>query len=1283
MVALLLACLLTAAPPAELLVYHPFESSATPAWATGADAMVAGPLSYAPGRQGQAVRLKADLRLPVAGNLNPTEGTFAVWVAFDEPGSFAAPHYLWCVYGGGQDGWRHNRFSLYASGGLMTFSVWDDEQQQRAITAPIAGWSAGSWHHVAATWSGLDGTGQGRLRLYLDGQQAAQADGLAFKLSQVGEFLDIGRDSDGSPDYTDGLLDELYVLSTVASAEEIRAAAMRPANQPGLPAPNAQVVAAPGWHLPDRPWRVAVALPAADQPRADACFDLPLDFATGAGRIQGASAQLDPGSVQVTDAMGKVLPWSLSGRGLAFQWPGTIAANQATQAFVYFALRRYDLSVPLQARSVGRGSAAPGGFELPDYATVTYGDAWDFDEGDDEGIDQWGNAPELIQHEVADGQLKLKVKQDPWFIWGNMWSQVGQTQRPVAIDVDRWRRLEIRVRQSVPSAEWTLYARPAGKSGESLIHYDLNVSGTGWQTVRVDLVTDAHFGGELAAFRIDPTNDRDAEVDIDWIRLLAVEPATALSIETVGEPSSKPTKVALTLPNQAMAGERLPISVAVLDAAGQPVAGQPVRLQLAAASDAELAPVAGHPGHLIDGRLTALTDTEGKVTASYRASTRIAAESDRVSCTLPFAGLTEQSAAVTLVPGDAAKVVFRPARPVILARGETTAKLTAQVADSYGNAVAAAGVALLLSVGDGATVSPVRGASAADGSLALTVAIDPAKRWVAKVQATAGAMTGLSPAVCITPDRREPGVVMTPAGQFTLGGQPWLPLGGFYANWVGDVPADGEAGKRNTSFVDTDDAAKLAWMQHLAADGVNSLRFMLRAHRPGGMEPMDIGGRVNPELYAEALRYLDLARPLGIRFLLVVHEDYTKPMYFNATNRELFCLPRWQGEDLDALPPFQRRFVRDGRLLTSIDQKYTDPDAMACQDQYARELVNLFKDNPQVLGFELENEMVAVPPAWIQHACGVIRSVDSITPILMSHGGGGLKTADPQFWRTKSPVEFYTYHIYPQGTTSENVGYGRVTDVLTAYGRMSGRSFLGESVGDEWGHGAPVDMRKRVARDVIWYSLVNGNPGCMFWNHRGDETAEFRLARRWADQLQLAAWQPAKAEVAVLVPHPLDDDRYYRSKEGDADLAMMYRYAEHYRQRGMVFDFAWRPDGYRAIADLKAFAPPAAPAPVVPTAGYEAASLLRAGTQQGLCYVRNAAGVAKWDGAPESNFRIWFRTVKAAPARITLQLGPADKQLNLRWVDLVTGQETTRRVAANATVELGAGDHDYAVTWTE
>ena len=125
--------------------------------------------------------------------------------------------------------------------------------------------------------------------------------------------------------------------------------------------------------------------------------------------------------------------------------------------------------------------------------------------------------------------------------------------------------------------------------------------------------------------------------------------------------------------------------------------------------------------------------------------------------------------------------------------------------------------------------------------------------------------------------------MLGPNGYFRKGadGPAWLPLGGFYANWVG-TPEDGEEGRHLISFVDATEEQLVHWLDYLASQGVTSLRFMLRAHTPRGMEPLDVVGRVNMPLFAKILRYLDLARKHDIRFMLTVHEDYTKPAYYRS-----------------------------------------------------------------------------------------------------------------------------------------------------------------------------------------------------------------------------------------------------------------------------------------------------------------------------------------------------------------------------------------------------------------
>ncbi len=262
--------------------------------------------------------------------------------------------------------------------------------------------------------------------------------------------------------------------------------------------------------------------------------------------------------------------------------------------------------------------------------------------------------------------------------------------------------------------------------------------------------------------------------------------------------------------------------------------------------------------------------------------------------------------------------------------------------------------------------------------------------------------------------------------------------------------ADGEWGKLN-SFTDTSDEDKRRWMKFLQESGVDGHAVHAPHPPPRGMEPMDVGGRVNQTLLAEAMRYMDLAREFDLKFQLVLHEDYGKPVYFDRDALERFALPAFAGEDLSRLPPEQARFLRDRRLVAPIGAKYTDPDAIACQDRYVRELLPALRTNPQVFAYELENEMVDCPASWARHAIETIRGIDPATPVCVSHGGGGLSTADPLWWHRSTPIDFYNYHLYPHGgTTLPEIDYGAAVDVLLRYGRMCGPSMLGESSGDQF-----------------------------------------------------------------------------------------------------------------------------------------------------------------------------------------------------------------------------------------
>ncbi len=1278
------ACV-AAAQPADLLLYSPFDGTAGAAIARGGGENLgdAAP-GFSDGMRGQALVLQSDCLYPTAGNFDPRAGTLAAWVRPHWSGDDPAGHYLFCIYGHRElpQPWSVNRWSVQFAGGLCTFTIFSEVVGETfSLSAPIDAWEAGTWHHVACTWSGVNsGAADARMRLYLDGVAVAEAVDRDIRVGPMDEVLAIGRDQDASPDYGDADVDDLYIYGRALRGDEI--AAGYEAVTSGAPYEQAagaeEAKPVPGWWDSRFSYRAPVA-PPPDPPLEPGQFvQAPVHLSGDLAQL-GEGAGLNARSVRVVDGDGRVLPSRLEDGLLEWQ----VAAADARYE-IYFQVDRYQIESPLVSRRlVAPEEAPPEPPPAPDYATETYGRPWDFSDGTFSGIDQWGNRPEFVQNRrVVDGVLHMDVQDDPWFIWGDMWGQVDETNRRVAIDMARYPILEMRVRQSVPSAKWTLYARQG--TSTALVHYDFTVRGTHWQRVRVDLRKEARFTGVLSAFRIDPTNDVEAHVEIDWVRLSAVRGVEHGRVETLGRPGAVAARVDLAVPaTRALAGLEQEATITVLSARGAPVSGQPVVVALKHGSGGTLAAAQGQSSlELSPTSRRGLTDTEGKLRVKYAASRRAAENADTLVATPEFCEAKEARVAVTTVPGPPDHYLVEPAKVATLTPDRLPLRVTATLVDQYGNATAPEGAPKLSwSTEEGATVQAVAG-EAAPGTGSADWTGDESVRWVYRARvADDRGYEGQSAEICLLPaePRRDP-IVLGDSGYFRRGegGPAWLPLGGFYANWVG-LPEGGEEGRRLVSFVDATEEQLVHWLQFLADQGVTGLRFMLRAHTPKGMEPMDVIGRVNMPLFARILRYMDLARKHDIKFLLVIHEDYTKPAYYNRQALETFCLPRYAGEDLDALPPHQRRFVRDGKLIETIAEKYTDPDVMACQDQYARQIVGLLADNPQLFGWEFENEMVDCPASWIEHAAEVIRSVDPVTPICASHGGGGLHTADPLWWTTQTPIDFYTYHLYPhRGSTSETMDYGLACDVLTCYGRMAGVCMFGEAAGDEFSR-YPAERsedRRYLMRDIIWFGLVNGNPGCFFWNARGIEVEQFRLAAKITAGLDWTTWKRQKPEVGIVVSHPVEDDKYYRTPEGIADYWMMGRYADHLLSDSVDFDVTMSPEGYEKTADLESFVPLFAAGPLKVSRGFQVRTNAREGYAEGLAYVRNVGGVRNWQAE-----RIDMFIRDRRPARLVLRLDLPLDRARLTITDLDTGDERREQVPGRCQLELGETEHDFAIVW--
>src|SRR5262249_12485972 len=174
--------------------------------------------------KGVAVGPGAALSYPVAGVLDPKAGTIEFWIQPRWNGNAGKSHGFF------QAGQAFDNGLLIQIDGAnnVRLMTWGDDPATPAVERNVergvgfsgAGWKAGEWHHLAATWSE---SGR-RLALYVDGRLADSTDkGIVLgPPSQADFWLGSGQ---GGANAADAVFDELRVSKIARSAEEIKASA--------------------------------------------------------------------------------------------------------------------------------------------------------------------------------------------------------------------------------------------------------------------------------------------------------------------------------------------------------------------------------------------------------------------------------------------------------------------------------------------------------------------------------------------------------------------------------------------------------------------------------------------------------------------------------------------------------------------------------------------------------------------------------------------------------------------------------------------------------------------------------------------------------------------------------------------------------------------------------------------------------------------------------------------------------------------------------------------------
>lgn len=438
-------------------------------------------------------------------------------------------------------------------------------------------------------------------------------------------------------------------------------------------------------------------------------------------------------------------------------------------------------------------------------------------------------------------------------------------------------------------------------------------------------------------------------------------------------------------------------------------------------------------------------------------------------------------------------------------------------------------------------------------------------------------------------------------------GEPYLPLGGFYGNFVHKV-ADGRVtGDRIGSIRDSSEDEKRAWFKVLADNGVNCLRIMSRDHNPRGVDEWDKVGALNEPLLEAWERYWDVALEYGIHILPTIHESFyaTYAPYRNPETMRKMVVPLYGEGELEKLPGYRRRLL-EGKEIDR-DGMYYDEDMVRARKDYVDALIPRLREHPSILFYELENEQEVGIYDWTNQNIGWIRAHDKRTPICISHSGAGLMTADPIPHTRRTKIDFYSYHIYPVDRVCQaELDYGMAVSMLARYAKCGVPAGPGES-GSHIIEGGPEGAwREACARDTVWMPFLSGNNHLMFWDAAHPELAACKAVAEAARMMDLRTLRRKKPAIAVDVSHPLEDDIHFRSDAGYALYTNMGRYENHFASLGVDFDYSSGDGGHGTElpgADFEAYTPEDRPFTLSP--GYQLKYLAADDDSRLVAFIRN------------------------------------------------------------------------------
>jgi hypothetical protein len=567
-------------------------------------------------------------------------------------------------------------------------------------------------------------------------------------------------------------------------------------------------------------------------------------------------------------------------------------------------------------------------------------------------------------------------------------------------------------------------------------------------------------------------------------------------------------------------------------------------------------------------------------------------------------------------------------------------------------------------------------------------------------------------------------------------GDRYFPLG-YFGCYFADYEADdlqGRMSQHGDNLLEFQQMPVSVWRKffgNLRKQGYTALRLFPRGDSSGSAwEGLDIGGRLNRPLLETMFKYFEVAAEYGIKIQLCLFSQMECSFYCQADTRRYWGSRLYTPEEIENAPAFQQRFLKHPEDLVDYDDYFSDPDVRACNKRFLDEIIPLVAANPNVFMVEISNELGWAGPHanpfntfrweitssyldWTREMVTHIRTLAPDLPICISNPGVGLLGHDPVQWARETGVDVFSLHTYPDVCGhAPGSDYVQIADATLRYTRTAVPAMYGEwqLLGiqyDEWDRATLERCKQLLTRDMVWFTMLSGAPGCIAWRAPG--YGEYAPARDVFTALNGRSLAPAVAPLKINIGAMTDkmiafadggfpvcqftearwcpdqsatDGKHRFCAKAESPEYKALLWAESWSlETGADYTLTHAPQEGIPLLKLtrKDFAKQ--PVPLKTPAGYQVKTMHTEDGRTLLIYLRNYRQLPIRKGTGDDRFDLFaIRMQQAVPLTLDFRL---DGKYELKVLDLDTREWLTpQTVERNSAIGMGITSHDYVLVLT-